>query len=123
MDKKVVNKFDISISILFLLAILFVAGTQQCTVKKIDHKKDTCRITITTHKIIYDTIVVKEVEKRIELPVNKNKVGVVKVDITDLNTGETIVKEILKNKIKLIDSTKFKVSIHGKSNKPIKSKI
>ncbi len=111
MDKKMVKKFNIAMYIFIKMVILyfFVFVYQGCSLKKIKTGIDTCEVV--TNKIVYDTIVVKQTPKIIELPTSKDKSKVVNIKITELKTGKTITRQILKDKVKLIDTTKFKVVV------------
>lgn len=111
MDTKMVKKFNIAMYIFAKMIIIyfFVFVYQGCSFKKIKTGIDTCEVV--TNKIVYDTIVVKQTPKIIELPTSKDKSKIVNIKITELKTGKTITRQILKDKVKLIDTTKFKVVV------------
>lgn len=114
MDKSLVKyrivKLSFGIIVIMLLIMAYISiMIQSCSVKKIDIKKDTCTVII--RKIIYDTIIVKQIEKQIEIPKIKSNDKTIKVKLTDRKTGKFIETQILKSKLKLIDTTKFKVTV------------
>jgi len=115
MDKKMVTKFNIAMYIFAKMVIIyfFVFIYQGCSVKKIKTGIDTCEVIV--NKTVYDTVVIRQVEEIVKPYDGKS----VTVKITERKTGKTMIKQILPNKIKLIDTTKFKVIViyeQGRNN-------